>query len=472
MSTDKNTPSTEALQAQIDDLCQRLDVANKAIAEGKQELAWYKARIEWFMRHTFGRSSEKLVNLVDQRQQTLFGAEEEADTTSEAPKTETVTYTRRKKSRIETVTDTGLRFGPDVPVKVIRSELPEGCTEDDVIDWRLTRRLAQVSSSYTILEYQHPVIKHPETHQVITTPAPAGLFPGSFADFSVIAGMMIGKFVDYLPLYRQHQRLARAGITISRSSMVTLLNRSISLLAPIAEAQFKHILGSRVLTVDETPIQVGPGKDGKLKQGWFWPIHGEDNEVHFLYDPSRSTRVISEVIGSEFNGVLLTDGYTVYNRLAIQRPNITHAMCWVHIRRRFVDAVDADPAAKVCLEHIAALYRGEAAIREQGLEGAEKLAARNEKCLPAAMAFWQVCEEQLQRVELEPRHPLMVALGYAWKRRDALMVAFANPDVPFDTNHVERTIRPIALGKKNFLFAGNEIGARHIGIAHSLLASC
>jgi len=121
-------------------------------------------------------------------------------------------------------------------------------------------------------------------------------------------------------------------------------------------------------------------------------------------------------------------------------------MCWVHIRRRFVDALDADPAAKVCLEHIAALYRGEAAIREQGLEGAEKLAAREEKCLPAAMAFWQVCEEQLQRVELEPRHPLMVALGYAWKRRDALMVAFANPDVPFDPAKPE-SLTPVVDGR-------------------------
>jgi transposase len=166
---------------------------------------------------------------------TLFWTEKEVATTSNAPDTETVSYTRRRKSRTDAVTDTGLRYRG-------------GC-----------RRLVQGSSSDMTLEYRHPVIKYPETRQVVTTPAPGGLFPGLFADVSVLAGMMISKFVDYLPLYRQHRGLARTGITVSRSSPVTLLNPSISLLAPIAEAQSKHILGSRVLRRREhRPSREGP----------------------------------------------------------------------------------------------------------------------------------------------------------------------------------------------------------------------
>jgi len=119
MTTDKNTPSIEALQAQVADLCHSLEVTNRAIVEDKQELVWYKARVEWFMRNTFRRNSEKLVNPVDQRQQTLF-AVEVAATISQAPETTTVTDTWQEKSCIKT----GLRFAPDVPVKVIPLELP------------------------------------------------------------------------------------------------------------------------------------------------------------------------------------------------------------------------------------------------------------------------------------------------------------------------------------------------------------
>jgi transposase len=254
--------------------------------------------------------------------------------------------------------------------------------------------------------------------------------------------------------------------------MVTLANRGIDLLEPIADALLEHILESAVLTVDETPIKVGTGVDGKLKQGWLWPIHREDGEIFFLFDPGRGTTVISNVIPPDFQGVLLTDGYTVYTRLARLRPNFIHAVCRSHTRRKFVDAINTDQAAQECLLHIRGMYRQEALIREEGLEGEEKLAARRARCLPAAEAFRAVCDSVVQRTELEPSHPLMKAVGYACKRRRELMVCFGNPEVPFDTNHVERAIRPVAMGKRNWMFAGNEEGARRIGIIQSLLASC
>ena len=291
-------------------------------------------------------------------------------------------------------------------------------------------------------------------------------------DVSFIAGMLIDKYLYHRPLNRQHQRLEQAGITISRSGMVTLANRGIDLLDPIAEALLEIILESAVLTVDETPIKVGPGVDGKLKQGWLWPIHGEDGEIFFLFDPSRGTTVISNVIPVDFQGVLLTDGYTVYSRLARMRPNFIHAVCWLHTRRKFVNAIKTEQAAQECLLHIREMYRQEALIRKEGLEGEEKRAARRARCLPAAEAFWAVCDSVMQRTDLEPSHPLMKAVGYACKRRNELMVCFNNPDVPLDTNHVERANRPVAMGKRNWLFAGNEEGARRIGIIQSLLASC
>ena len=455
----------DTLRADNADLRERLGKTSR-------ELAQCKAQIAWFQRQLFGQRSEKLSTITDLQQGWLFSSNDDAPPSDKQPETDTITITRRRKFRDNAVTDSGLRFDPDVPVKVIRAALPEGVTEDDVIDWRRTHRLAQSKSDYIVIEHQHPVIKDPETAEVTSVPAPAGLFPGSFADVSFIAGMLIDKYLYHRPLNRQHQRLEQAGITISRSGMVTLANRGIDLLDPIAEALLEIILESAVLTVDETPIKVGPGVDGKLKQGWLWPIHGEDGEIFFLFDPGRGTTVISNVIPEDFQGVLLTDGYTVYSRLARMRPNFIHAVCWLHTRRKFVDAIKTEQAAQECLLHIREMYRQEALIRKEGLEGEEKRAARRARCLPAAEAFWAVCDSVMQRTDLEPSHPLMKAVGYACKRRNELMVCFNNPDVPLDTNHVERANRPVAMGKRNWLFAGNEEGARRIGIIQSLLASC
>ena len=116
----------------------------------------------------------------------------------------------------------------------------------------------------------------------------------------------------------------------------------------------------------------------------------------------------------------------------------------LHSRRKFVDAIKTEQAAQDCLLHIREMYRQEALIRKENLEGEEKLAARRARCLPAAEAFWAVCYSVMQRTDLEPSHPLIKAVGYACKRRKELMVCFNNPDVPLDTNHVEKANRPVA----------------------------
>ena len=179
------------------------------------------------------------------------------------------------------------------------------------------------------------------------------------------------------------------------------------------------------------------------------------------------------MLGESFSGTLVSDGYEAYARYAQQNTLVTHAECWAHTRRYFERAKDADPeTAAQALELIGELYRIEAHIRDKKLTDAAKLKYRSEHSEPAVQAFWQWCDKQCQRHDLLPSHPLTKALKYAMARTDRLKVFLSDPDVPIDTNHLERALRPIPMGRKNWLFCWTELGAKQVGIIQSLLVTC
>ena len=441
-----------------------------------EELESLKQQLAWFKRQVFGPKSEK--RLVDQAAHSglLFEALPASD---EPAPTEQISYTRRKgaKDRGDAVTDTGLRFSEDVPVEVIHVKAPEveAIPEEhrELIDEKVTRRLAQRPGSYVVLEYRRPVVKDKRTDQLHTVAAPTNVLEGSFADVSFLVGMLIDKFCYHLPLYRQHQRLAMSGITVSRSTLTQQVERAIALLKPIYDAQLAHILLSKVLAMDETPIKAGRGKPGKMKQAWFWPVYGQDDEVCFIYAPSRGSKVVTEALGEHFEGTLVTDGHSAYTCYVDKRPAVTHANCWAHARRKFDAALKEDPkAANQALALIGQLYKIEEHIRKKQLNGEQKLDWRTRHSLPIVKDFWAWCDQQRQRMDLAKSSPLLKALGYVNGRQAALEVFLSDPDVPIDTNHLERALRPIPIGRKNWLFSWSEVGARHIGVIQSLLVTC
>ena len=186
------------------------------------------------------------------------------------------------------VNDSGLRFDSTVPVKTIRCQAPElEGDEYEVLREEHTYRLAQRRSSYVVIEYIRPVVKRRADHKVITTPAPPSLFPGTLADVSLVAGLIVDKLVYHQPLYRQHQRMGREGITVARGTLTNLVHRAGTLLAPIAKAQLDNVLQSKVLAIDETPIKAGREKRGKMRLAWYWPIYGQSDEVCFSYSRTR-----------------------------------------------------------------------------------------------------------------------------------------------------------------------------------------
>jgi len=386
---------------------------------------------------------------------------------------ETAKVQPRRKRREGAVNETGLRFDESVPVRVIEVAPAPEVAAGEIIDYKRTFRLARRRASFEVLEYRCPVVKPRGGETLTSTPAPANLFEGSLADVSFLAGLLVDKFVYHLPLYRQHQRLRQSGIELSRMTLTNLARRAIDLLEPIYDAQLDHIRRSRVIAMDETPIKAGRQAKGKLRQGYFWPIYGEADEIAFSYSSSRAAKQVREVLGDDFTGTLISDGYEAYAHSARQCPTMTHAQCWAHTRRYFERAKEAEPEAVAqALQSIGTLYHHEATIREKGLCGEAKLKYRTQHSGPVVAAFWRWCEAQCRRHDLLPSHPLTKALQYARSRTEALRVFLSDPEVPVDTNHLERALRPIPMGRKSWLFCWTELGAKQVGIIQSLLVTC
>ena len=337
---------------------------------------------------------------------------------------------------------------------------------------KVTHRLRQRPASYEVLGLVRPVVKLRESGRVVTTPAAPNVLERSFADVTFLAGMIVDKLAWHLPLYRQHQRLAAAGITVSRQSLTNLCGRAIELLRPIWQAQLDHVLTSRVLALDETSIKAGVlAEKHTMKKAYFWPIYGEEHELVFPYTPHKSYSEMMKLLGG-WQGTLISDGAKVYDLIAERVKGVRHANCWAHTRRKFEAAKEASPReSAAALELIGVLYEVEREIRARRLTGAGKRDYRQEHALPAYRRFCDWCEEQTMR-GWSRVEPMAEALRYVRNRGGSLEVYLGDPDVPIDTNHLEAGLRPIPMGRKNWLFCWTELGAEHIGIAQSLIATC
>ncbi len=448
--------------------------------ELQEQNAALKRQVAWFRRQLFGRKSEKRLREPDPDQLSLAGmvTTPVAPADQPPPPTETVkAYQRRFRLMGADVADESeVRFDDSVPVQEIRltnpavADLPPDAYE--VIGEKVTYRLAQRPGAYVILKYRRPVIKRKDTEELCCPPAPPAVFEKSFPDVSLLAGLLMEKCVYHVPLYRQHQRLQQAGIRLSRGTLTQWVHRAAELLEPIYYALLSSILQSWLLVMDETPLKAGRREKGKLHKGYLWPIYGDQEEVAFPFSASRAQAVVREALGN-FCGVLLTDGYSVYERFTQKVTSILHAQCWSHTRRQFEKAQGAEPRlVAAALDRIATFYKEEARIREQGLAGEAKLAHRGEYTKPLVDDFFAWLKQTVITEILLPSNPLGHAARYALEREAGLTVFLANPDVPLDTNPLEREIRPIALGRKNWLFCWTEVGARYVGIIYSVVASC
>lgn len=447
------------------------------------QVANLQKQLDVFKQMLFGKRSEKRPFDIPGQAGLFDGDKEDASTQEQAePEKQKISYERgkAKKGRPDNcVTAEGLRFDEDVPIKHITLTPPEieGLSEDqyEIIGVERRYKLAQQQASYTVLAYEIPQIKLKSDGSLVSAPAAPAVLERSIGDVSLLGGLLVDKFAYHIPLYRQHQRIEAAGITLARSTLTNLVKRSIMLLEPIVEAQWRHVLMSKVIAMDETPIKAGKSKTkkGRMHQGYFWPIYGECDEVVFTYSESRARRVIEEILGKDYAGILLTDGYKAYASYAARCDDLTHAQCWTHSRRQFVEAREDEPVlVDEVLGMIGALYANESHIREHKLTGDVKRRYRQEHSGPVVDQIMRWVQEKLEEPSRLPRAPFMKALGYLRERDAALRVFLTEPDVPIDTNHLERTLRCVPMGRRNWLFCWTELGAKHVGIIQSLISTC
>jgi transposase len=432
-------------------------------------------RVAWFERQLFGAKSER--RIVDPQGRQLTLGEIQLDEASETPTIEVPAHHRRRARRAAEPDDQELRFDPAVPVEEImvgEIKNPEGYT---LVGEKVTCRLAQRPGSYVVLRYVRKVYKRRSDGEFSCPPAPPAVLEKSFADVSFLAGLLIDKMIYHLPLYRQHQRLLAAGVHLARSTLTNLVHRTGDLLEPVYAAQLRSILASQVLAMDETPIKAGrkkrsPPQRGKMKTAYFWPLYGDRDEIAFPFATNRGSAIVQELL-KDFSGILLTDGYKVYERYAEAVNRIVHAQCWAHTRRYLEEAEAFDPmrAGRV-LDMIAELYDRDGAMKEKCLPPEKVLAYRAEHAKPVVDRFFESLHSTLEMEVLLPSNPFTKAARYALDRERSLRVFLEYPDVPLDTNHLERAIRPLAIGKKNWVFCWTEIGAEYVGIIQSLLSTC
>ncbi len=311
-------------------------------------------------------------------------------------------------------------------------------------------------------------------------PALARLIAGGLPTEPLVAHVLVAKYADHCPLYRQSQILARQGIVIDRSTLAFWVGYAAAEIKPLWRLMREELLRSTKLFVDETTAPVlNPGR-GRTKTGYFWVLARDDRPwrgrappaVVYSYAPGRGAEHAIALLRG-YTGVLQTDAYTAYGKLADPKRvggPVTLAYCWAHWRRQWFDIAKSPPApiAAEVLQRIAELYRIETEIR--GEEAEARCAIRQQKSKPLIEALKTWLEEILRQVP--SGSPTAQAIRYGFNQWDGLLRFLDDGRIEIDSNTVERSMRPIALNRKNALFAGSNEGAENWAMLASLIETC
>ena len=282
--------------------------------------------------------------------------------------------------------------------------------------------------------------------------------------------MLVAKYRDHLPLYRQRQIYKRSRVDLPRSTLGDWVAAGAELLAPVARRIGERALGAAILQTDDTGLRVlDRDRPQGTKRGVLWLYVGDGEWAWFHYTPSRSGQGPQAVLSGR-RGYLQADGYAGYQPLyeRAEAPLI-EVGCWAHARRYFVEAFESgDERGLVAMGAIAQLYRVEAEAFGAGVDGRKRL--REERARPVLEELRAWLTDHAGRVP--PKMPLGAAIAYTRARWTALTRYLEDGRLEIDNNRVERLIRPVALGRKNYLFAGSDAGAERAATIYTVLATC
>lgn len=303
---------------------------------------------------------------------------------------------------------------------------------------------------------------------VLVPPLPASVFPleRSRPGPGLLADIVVSKYVDHLPLHRQEQMFARLGIELRRQRMCDWVAGVANLLLPLYEALKSEILALPYIHADETTLKVQDGAEpGKCHTGYLWGLHGPPTLVWFHYDESRAGSVPKGIL-SDFTGAVHTDAYAGYNTIYLP-DRCVRVACLAHIRRAFIEVqkIATKDVGKI-LTFIAQLYKVEGNLKLPQ----DRLAVRQLRSKKIATELFEFLRAVKERTL--PRNELMKALNYTLNQENEVMRIFERGEYELDNNAIERQMRPIAVGRKNYMFAGSHDGARNAAVLYSLLNTC
>jgi transposase len=339
----------------------------------------------------------------------------------------------------------------------------------------VSETLEYVPARFKVIRTVRPKLSCADCSQIVQAPAPNRVIDRGLAGPGLLAHVLVSKYADHLPLYRQAEIYQREGIELDRSTLADWVGGVSRTLRPLVDAVKKHVLAGEKLHGDDVPVPVLEPGNGKTKTGRLWTYVRDDRPagseapaaVWFAYSPDRKGERPAKHLET-YAGILQADGYAGFNKL-YETGRIVEAACWAHVRRKFHDLYQAhrSPIAKEALERIAHLYGNEQEIRGRSpVERKEVRFARSRPLLEAMHAWWKATLSKLS-----PKSDVAVAIRYALERWSALLRYCEDGRIEMDNNAAERALRAVALGRKNYLFAGSDTGGERAAAIYSLLGS-
>lgn len=443
------------------------DAAIDRAVKAEQELALTLHRLRVQLAARFGKRIEKL----DQTQLSLFA--QEVGKSEEEAKQETVLVPAHHRVK---------RGRQPIPEHLPREEVRhEPAAEDRACPCCKEPRVeisASVREVIEIVPAQVKVIRHVRPvyacpacrNQIVRAPGPSLPLGKSYAGASLLAMVAVSKFCDHAPLYRQESILTRSGIDLSRSTLCTWLGEGAELIAPLVDLMQAEMLLSSVIQTDDTPLPTLGVVPGRAKEGRLWVYLGDKTHRHVIFEftTSREGKWPQRRL-EKFQGFLQSDAYAGYAPLH-ESGRVTEVACWAHARRKFHESRDLAPG--FCLEvmqRIGSLYAIEGDARKQDLNASQRAALRAEKSRAILEDLLKFLE--IKRTDHLPKSPVRAAIEYVLSRTRAFTRYLDHGELEIDNNACERALRCVAIGRKNWLFAGSAFGGERAAAWFTLIAS-
>ena len=456
------------------ELTQQLAESQQSLAAALRENRLLHEKVNLLLRRVFGASSEKLA--PGQLQLLLAGAElvqpAAAEQKADAPRTKSPAQAPRKAKLprlpqnlpvVEEVID------PE-PVKAAPEQFRQiGQEVSEQLDYEPARYFRRRLVRRTYVSKTEP------DNAPVTAPLPPTSQERCIATPALLAHVVVSKYCDHLPLYRQEQILARRhGINLPRQTLARWVELVAQWLTPVYQQIKTGVMGGGYVQLDETPINYLEPGAGRTLKGFLWTGSRPGGDVFFDWHASRAGACLDSIVPVDFQGTVQCDGYAAYNRLAA-RPDkaIKLAYCWAHVRRKFNDALEGSArTAGWMVKQIQLLYRIESRLRETKAGPALRQAVRAAQSKPVVARIRKACALLIRSNRFLPSSAMTNALDYAESQMPGLGVYLEDGRVEIDNNLVENAIRPTALGKKNWLFIGQEQAGDRGAIIYTVIESC